>query len=215
MLNVKKRRDSISSEDLENEESIAIINFQVDFPTKQNQTLYIIGNIEELGCWREEEAVKLINLDQETSIWETNTPLECPVGMTIKYKYLIKDSNNKKIMKKLPDNSESSITTKKPGNYIIMNKKGDLTTKISYVGKERKNQKRRISRINFDVLNCKEFTEQNENDLKNLKFNFEKPEDEYSEFVSNLSPQIYFLMKIIKIILKHMMLYQILIIVKK
>ena len=189
MLNVKKRRDSISSEDLENEESIAIINFQVDFPTNQNQTLYIIGNIEELGCWREEEAVKLINLDQETSIWETTTPLECPVGMTIKYKYLIKDSKNKRIMEKLPDNSERSITTKKPGNYIIMNKKGDLTTKISYVGKERRSQKRRMSRINFDVLNCKEFTEQNENDIKNLKFNFEKPEDEYSEFVSNLSPQ--------------------------
>ena len=84
---------------------------------------------------------------------------------------------------------ERSITTIKAGQYIIMNKKGDITTKISYIGKDRRSTKRRMSRINVDVLNEKDFAVDQETDLKNLKFNFEKPEDEYSEYISNLSPQ--------------------------
>ena len=89
------RKDTLSSEDNDYEEAYANINFQVDFPTKPNEILYIAGNIEELGNWRKEEAVKLIKLDENTNIWETTQPLECPVGMTIKYKYLIVDSKKK------------------------------------------------------------------------------------------------------------------------
>ena len=188
-LRSSKRRDSISSEENDYEESYANINFQVDFPTEPNQTLYIIGNIEELGNWRKEEAVKLIKLDEETNIWETTQSLERPVGMTIKYNYLINDSKNKRILEKLPNNEERSITTKKPGQYIIMNKKGDLISKICYIGKERRSKRRKMSRTNIDILNPKDLNDEQETDLKNLKFNFGKPEDEYSEYISNLSPQ--------------------------
>ena len=184
-----KRKDSVSSEDNDYEESYANIQFQVDFPTKSNQTLYILGNIEELGNWRKDEAVKLIKLDENTSIWESTETLECPVGMTIKYKYLISDSKNNKIFEDLPNDSERSITTKKPGQYVIINKKGDLTTKISYVGKEKRSERRKMSRINIDVLNSKGFTDDQGNDLRNLKFNFGKADDEYSEYISYLSPQ--------------------------
>ena len=128
----QKRKDTVSSEENDYEEVYANIQFQVEFPTKQSQTLYMIGNVEELGNWKNDKAVKLNKIDAESSLWESFLPLECPVGMTIKYKYLIKDLKNKVIEEKLPNNSERSITTKKPGQYIIMNKQGDLITKISY-----------------------------------------------------------------------------------
>ena len=69
-----------------------------------------------------------------------------------------------------------------------MNKKVNLTTKTSYVGKERRGKKRKMSRMNVDVINAKDFDEQ-ESDLKNLKFNFGKQEDENSEYISSLSPK--------------------------
>ena len=188
-----KRKDTVSSEENDFEETYASINFQVEFPTEVGQTLYILGNIEELGNWEEDNAEKLIKLDEQTSLWESTLPLECPVGMTIKYKYLIKDLNNNIIIESLPNNTERSITTKKPGQYIIMNKKGDLSTKISYIGKDRRDYQRKMSRINFDTLNTNSLTNGNEKDgneklIKNLKFNFGKTEDE-SEYISNLSPQ--------------------------
>ena len=189
-----KRKDTVSSEENDYEETYATINFQVEFPTERNQKLYIVGNVEELGNWDLNKGEKLIKLDEQSSLWETTHPLECPVGMTIKYKYLLIDFNNNKILEKLPNNSERSITTKKAGQYIIMNKKGDLSTKISFVGKERRDFKRKLSRINIDTLNMSNFTngsenEGNDKDIKNLKFNFEKQEEDNSEYISNLSPK--------------------------
>ena len=198
----EKRKETVSSEGDDNEESYARIQFQVEFETKPNETLYMLGNIEELGNWEEDKAVKLLKLDSESSLWESMIPLECHVGMTIRYKYLTIDSNNKKNIEKLPNNEERAITTKKPGQYIIMNKQGDLITKISYVGKDKRNFKRKLSRINYDVLNNNKLSLSNGNyngddenininSIKALKFNFgncQKTEND-SEYVSYLSPK--------------------------
>ena len=48
-LRSTKRKDSGSLEEYDYKESYAIIYFQIDYPIKTNQTLYIIRNIEELG----------------------------------------------------------------------------------------------------------------------------------------------------------------------
>ena len=182
-----KRRDSVSSEENDITESYATLQFKVEYPTKLNQTLYMVGNKEELGNWDENAAIKLINTDNTSSIWESQISIECPVGMTIKYKYLIIDSkNNKKIYEKLPNNSTRSITAKKPGQYIILDKKGELKANISFVGIEKRSSKRKLSRMYFDTLNVKDFI--SEDNIKNLKFNTSKSED-YSDFISNLSPQ--------------------------
>ena len=187
-----KRKDTVSSEENDNEEMYAKIQFQVEFSTKPNETLYMVGNVEELGYWDLNKPVKLIKLDEQSLLWESIYPLECPVGMTINYKYLVIDSNNNKILEKLPNNAMRSLTTKKPGQYIIMNKQGDLVTKISYVGNQKRSIKRKLSRINYDVLNKSKISSGSENDgndkdIKNLKFSFGKTENE-SEYISYLSP---------------------------
>ena len=182
----EKRKDTASSEENDKEDNHASIQFQVEFPTKPNQTLYILGNIEELGNWNKDKAIKLIKLDEKSDLWETDIPLECPVGMTIKYKFLILDSNNVKNFEKLPNDTERSITTKKPGKYIIMNFKNSLTINISYIEKNKRSLKRKLSRINYDVLNRNIVNVGNDKEIKNLKFNFKKTENE-SEYISYLS----------------------------
>jgi aspartyl-tRNA(Asn)/glutamyl-tRNA(Gln) amidotransferase subunit A len=77
--------------------------------------------------------------------------------MAIQYKYLIIDSSNKKNYEQLPENSMRSITTKKPGHYIILNKKGELQAHISFIGKDKRSSKRKLSRMFFDTLNIKDF----------------------------------------------------------
>jgi hypothetical protein len=140
-----------------------------------------------LGNWKEESAVKLIKLDSNSTIWESQLPIECPVGMAIQYKYLIIDSSNKKNYEQLPENSMRSITTKKPGHYIILNKKGELQAHISFIGKDKRSSKRKLSRMFFDTLNTKDFMNEGEN-IKNIKFSFKNSED-YSDFISSLSPE--------------------------
>ena len=194
----EKRKDTVSSEENDdNEEAYAKISFQVDFPTKEDETIYILGNIEELGNWDKEKAEKLMKLDESTNIWESSFPLNCPVGMTIRYKYLIVDSNNNKTLENLPNNEERVITTKKPGQYIIMNKKDDPIPRISFLGNVNRSLKRKMSRITYDVLSKSSLSVEvdgentgNEKDIKNLKFNFKKEENEgESEYISYLSPK--------------------------
>ena len=182
-----KRKDTVSSTENDYEESYATIQFRVDYPTKSNQTLYILGNNDELGNWKEDSAVKLMKLDSNSTIWESQLPIECPVGMAIQYKYLIIDSSNKKNYEQLPENSMRSITTKKPGHYIILNKKGELQAHISFIGKDKRSSKRKLSRMFFDTLNTKDFMNEGEN-IKNIKFSFKNSED-YSDFISSLSPE--------------------------
>ena len=183
-----KRKETVSSEESDFQEIYATIQFKVEYPTKSNQTLYILGNNDQLGNWDENSAIKLIKLDEEKSIWETQIPIECPVGMAIQYKYIIINSkNNKKVYEELPNNSIRSITTKKPGHYIIFNKKGELHANISFIGKGRRSSKRKLSRMVFDTLNTQDLMNESENS-KNLKFNF-RPSEDFSDFVSNLSPE--------------------------
>ncbi len=88
-----------------------------------------------------------------------------------------------------------------------MKKKGDLTTKISFVSNKHI-LKRKVSRVSLDVLNEQGFSLEKENDnvLKNIKFILGKSEEEYYKFISYLSPQDLLLHENNKA-LKHMMLY--------
>ena len=184
-LRPTKRKDTVSSTENDYQESYATIQFRLDYPTKSNETLYILGNNDELGNWKEDSAVKLVKLDSNSTIWESQLPIECPVGMTIQYKFMMIDSSNKKFYEKLPENSMRSITTKKPGHYIILNKKGEIPTHISFIGKDKRSSKRKLSRMFFDTLNTQDLMNEGEN-IKNIKFNFRNSE-EYSDFISSLS----------------------------
>jgi hypothetical protein len=178
-----KKKTTVSSEENDFQELYAKLQFKVDYPTKPNQTLYIYGNIDELGNWDIKSVKKLIKLDENSSIWESEFTIECPVGMNIQYKYLIIDSDKKICIEKLPNNENRSITTKRPGQYIICDKKEQLQTTISFRGKEKRSSKRKSSRMFFDTLNVKDFI----NDSNYIKNDYYKSED-YSDFITNLSP---------------------------
>ena len=179
-----KKKTTISSEENDFQELYAKLQFKVDYPTKPNQTLYIYGNIEELGNWDINSVKKLNKLDEKSSTWESDFIIECPVGMNIQYNYLIIDSDKKKYVEKLPNNAMRSITTKRPGQYIICDKKGQIQTAISYKEREKRNTKRKLSRMLFDTLNIQDFM----GEPCNLKNDYYKSED-YSDYISNLSPQ--------------------------
>ena len=179
-----KKKTTVSSEENDFQELYAKFQFKVDYPTKSNQALYIYGNIDELGNWDINAVKKLIKLDENSSTWESDFTIECPVGMNIQYKYLIIDSDKKVYIEKLPNNQNRSITTKRPGQYVICDKKGQLQTTISFRGKEKRSSKRKLSRMFFDTLNAKDFI----NDANNIKNDYYKSED-YSDFITNLSPQ--------------------------
>lgn len=123
------RKDTISSSEHENElnPNIAVIKFQCSYETRFGQQLHIIGNIEELGLGNEEKAPAMSTDQDLYPIWETTFEITCPVGMTIEYNYFIKGEDGCIIRETVP---KRSITMKKGGNYIILNKKSDSSIQI-------------------------------------------------------------------------------------
>ena len=124
------KEETVVSKDIDFQVSYSKLIFQVDYPTDPGQSVYILGNVEELGNEDENKSVKLKKKQENSNVWESESPLECAVGMTIKYKFLTIDSNNNKIYEELGKDEIRSITTKKEGNFIILNQKGKLDTKL-------------------------------------------------------------------------------------
>ena len=91
----KNRKFSTNSDDNDIYSKTAKIQFQVKYETKINEELYICGNLKELGDWNIEKSPKMETNDSLYPIWESSIQLNCPVGMTIEYKYLLKDKNGK------------------------------------------------------------------------------------------------------------------------
>ena len=94
------REETVVSKDIDFQVSYSKLIFQVDYPTDPGQSVYILGNVEELGNEDENKSVKLKKKQENSNVWESESPLECAVGMTIKYKFLTIDSNNNKLLKK-------------------------------------------------------------------------------------------------------------------
>ena len=128
-MNTTARKDTISSSEQESETNpnIATVKFQCQFETNFGQQLHIIGNIEELGSWNEEKAPMMLTDKDTYPIWECPIEITCPVGMTIEYRYLVRLENGTTVYE---SQQKRSITMKKGGSFIILNKKEDNTIKI-------------------------------------------------------------------------------------
>ena len=113
--------------------NIANLSFRVKYETKYGQSLYIIGNIEELGQWDTSKAIPMYTNNDIYPTWEIKKELICPLGMEIYYKYLVKDGN-KIIWEDLGQNTNRHIIVQSPGNIIIFDEKSNNISKIKTSG---------------------------------------------------------------------------------
>ena len=115
--------------------NIAKLSFRVKFETKYGQSLYIIGNIEELGEWEPSKAIPMTTSKDIYPTWKITKEFTCPLGMEIYYKYLVKEGNNI-YWEELNNNKGQNrhIVIQSPGNLIIFDEKSNNISKIKTVG---------------------------------------------------------------------------------
>ena len=123
------RKLSISSENESDlPQSMATVTFKCEYQTIFGQELHIAGNIEELGKWDPSKSIKMETDETSYPIWTSSLEVTCPVGMTIEYKYII--INNGGYEWEAIPGIHRTITIKKKGEYVILNRKGDLSFKV-------------------------------------------------------------------------------------
>ena len=182
MSSLKARKASISSEENDIDIVYANLDFKVNYESKIGQVLHICGNIEELGNWNPKKSPSLKTNPNIYPNWESNYSLSIPIGMTIEYKYVLFDQNNNQEWEQLPNYSVRTITMKRPGNYLIINQKGNLDLKI--INKSKSNEMLSNDKININLIDKDDIEE--EKKIKSLKLKFAK--DDYSNFASELLP---------------------------
>ena len=152
----------ISSSDLEETLKLneANLKFQCEYQTTYGQQLRICGNLQELGGWDIEKSIIMETNENLFPIWESKEELNCPIGMTIEYKYVICNENGSKEYEKLPNDSKRILTMKQSGKFLIINKQNDNNyLKIKKLDKQNNDEEK-----NNDNLN--------DLNMKDLKFNF-------------------------------------------
>ena len=174
------RKGSASSGENDIDITYAILEFKVEYKSKIGQILHICGNIEELGNWNADNSPRLRTNPSLYPNWESNFSFSLPIGITIEYKYVLIDQNNNKDWEPLPNNSVRTLTMKKPGNYLIINQKGNLDLKI--IDKSTSSEIKVNSKINLNLIE----KEDEEKKLKKMRFKFEK--EDYSKVASELHP---------------------------
>jgi len=100
--------------------NIALIYFKSKFRTKYGQTLRVVGNIEELGCWDPSKSMIMTTTEELYPIWESSLEIPAPVGMEIYYKYVVYDElKNTYSWEKLEKEMNRKFTISTSGTFVL------------------------------------------------------------------------------------------------
>ena len=120
------------------------VQFKYIYNAEAFEDVRILGNIDSLGKWSPEKAIKLIPVRKEQNSWITKEKIKIPLFFNLEYKYLIFKNNRLKTWEEISNNENRKINLKKKGNFILLDKPRFFSTFI----KEKKN----ISEFDIDEL---------------------------------------------------------------
>ena len=142
MLNTPFKSQSLLERDGDNSSfysnlnpNLSRVSFYVKYETKFGESVFLVGNIEELGSWEPSKAIALSTSPEHYPIWKSTTDLICPVGMEIVYKYLVKDKDSnchwEIIAGSKSQNRQIIINT--TGKFIICDEKGSMISQVKSI----------------------------------------------------------------------------------
>jgi hypothetical protein len=112
----------------------ATIYFKCKFRTRFGQTLRVVGNIEELGCWDPSKSMPMNTNSEIYPVWESNMEIPGPVGMEIFYKYVIHDEHiNSYTWEKLERDQNRKFTIPSSGIFILNDEEGSVECHVHKV----------------------------------------------------------------------------------
>ena len=122
--------DALSDLSYEQTPQVSYVTFQCRFETRPGYSLYIIGNIREMGSWQPSNSIALTTNSDMYPTWKTSKPIIVPTGSEIDYKYLIKNDSGDYEWEYLPQNENRHLDIKSPGKWTIKDEKDNLFSEV-------------------------------------------------------------------------------------
>ena len=105
-------------------------------PEFSEEDVRILGNIDTLGKWQTNKAIKLIRDNKEENSWITQEQFKIPLFFNLEYKYLIFKNDKLDKWEEILNNENRKITLSKKGHFTLLDKPKYYSTEIT---KEKKN----------------------------------------------------------------------------
>ena len=129
---------------METKRQYCFVQFKYIYNPEPQEDVRILGNIDSLGKWQPDKAIKLIPVKKEPNSWITKEKIKIPLFYNLEYKYLIFKNNVLKTWEEISNNENRKINLTKKGNFILLDKPRYFSTYI----KEKKN----VSEFDSDEL---------------------------------------------------------------
>ena len=78
---------------METKRQYCFVQFKYIYSPEDNEDVRILGNIDSLGKWQPDKAIKLIPIKKEPNSWITKEKIKIPLLFNLEYKYLIFKNN--------------------------------------------------------------------------------------------------------------------------
>ena len=121
---------------METKRQYCFVQFKYIYNPESSEDVRILGNIDSLGNWKTNNAIKLIRDKKEKNSWITNEKFKIPLLFNLEYKYLIFKNDKLDKWEEISNNENRKITLYKKGHFTLLDKPKYYSTEIT---KEKKN----------------------------------------------------------------------------
>ena len=148
------------------------VKFKFNYPKDSAEDIRVVGNIESLGMWKIDKAIKLI-YDPKKECWETKSYIKIPTGFDLEYKYLIFKDND--FIKEEEINAKRKVAIPEQEKLILSADKDSPETNIQkhFVKMKKKSSKDINNKIPLKSA-LKNGSKKNNTKLKETKKNQSK-----------------------------------------
>jgi trehalose 6-phosphate synthase/phosphatase len=163
------------------------VKFKFNYPKDSADDIRIVGNIESLGMWNIDKAIKL-NYEPKKECWETKSYIKIPTAFDLEYKYLIFKDNV--FIKEEEINQKRKVAIPEQEKLILSADKDSPETKIQkHFVKMKKSSKDVNGKIHLKSA-LKNGSKKNNTKLKETKktsieFNLNENKDKEEDNSSN------------------------------
>ena len=163
---------------MDTKKQFCFVQFKYIYSPDSYEDVRILGNIDSLGKWQPNNAIKLIPIKNVANSWITKK-IKIPLNFNLEYKYLIFKNNTLKTWEEISNNENRKITLTKKGLFTLLDKPKCFSTEIT---NEKKNISEKESNdfieLNYDSdydekKSSKKNSEENTNDIIDIDDNDE------------------------------------------
>ena len=162
------------------------VKFKYIYNNEKDEDVRVVGNIEELGLWNINKAVKLSLNPKLIGVWKTKEKIKIPLLFHLEYKYLIFKNNNFLRWENILNNKNRTVKINENNIFVLIDRPNKFSPQIIKENKKIKKIKKKNGKKNNNEENISLKNILKDSDLDNdLNYDYGPEEKKESSKKSN------------------------------